>query len=162
MSKLKRLHEKYEEVKLWLSERDRKIEQLEDEKSKDQKTTAYLQEEIKKLSANVQVLQGRLIKYEGTPANRRGDTGESDDFAHYLDRERSDLPLGDYTDDELANAIFMNYDVFPSVEELLSGKAKMPIAYMTAGKERIRWLSRKLAEALAADLANSPKGTLEV
>lgn len=162
MSKLKRIHEKVEELKGWLRERDFKIERLEDDKAKDQKTIAYWQEEAKNLAANVQVLQGRLMKYEGTPANRRGDTGDIDHFAHYLDRERADLPLGDYTDDELANAIFIHYDIVPKVEDMLSGKAKMPIVYMTAGKERIRWLSRKLLEALALNKDSTPKVPAEV
>lgn len=62
------------------------------------------------------------------------------------------MTLGNYTDDELANAAFMNYDVLPPIEKIISGQAKMPIVYMTAVKERIRWLSRRLektAQALA-------------
>ncbi|KVP39766.1 hypothetical protein [Burkholderia ubonensis] len=50
-------------------------------------------------------------------------------------------------DDELANAAYLNYDTRPPVHELVAGTAFMPIVYMTAVKERIRWLSRKLAES---------------
>lgn len=162
MSKLKRIHEKLEELKNWLRERDRKIEQLEEEKAKDQKSITYWQGVATNHATTLQALQARLMKYEGTPANRRGDNGEIDHFAHYIDRERADLPLGDYTDDELANAIFIHYDMVPSVEDMLSGKAKMPIVYMTAGKERIRWLSRKLIEALGLNKDATPKVPAEV
>jgi oligoribonuclease NrnB/cAMP/cGMP phosphodiesterase (DHH superfamily) len=34
------------------------------------------------------------------------------------------------------------------MNDVISGKAKMPIVYLTATKERIRWLSRKLTAAL--------------
>ena len=98
----------------------------------------------------------------GTPANNRKETGEPDPFADYLGRKRSELPLGEYTDDQLANAIFMNYDVFPKVDDLLNGSAKMPIVYMTAGKERIRWLSRQVVAlqdklALLSTLSTAPQ-----
>lgn len=144
MSKLKRIHEKLEEMKGWLRERDRKIELYEADHTKDQKTIAYWQEKADKLSANVQTLQDRLIKFEGTPANRRGDTGEEDPFANYLDKERADLSMGNLTDDELANYVFMNGNVIPDINDVLAGKAHFPIAILTAAKERIRWLSRKL------------------
>lgn len=162
MSKLKRIHEKLEEMKGWLRERDHKIELYKADAMENQKTIAYWQEQANKLSANVQTLQEHLMKYEGTPANRRGDTGDEDPFIRYLDRERADLPLGKLTDDELANAIFMNYDVRPPIEDLLSGKGIMPIVYMTAGKERIRWLSRKLTEALGVNKATVSKDSSEI
>ncbi|QDH83529.1 hypothetical protein [Achromobacter phage Motura] len=78
-----------------------------------------------------------------TPARRDPD----DQFAHYVDLKRSELTLGDFTDDELANYAFMNYDRRPSIEDLLTGCGYPPIAIMTAVKERIRWLSRKLLQA---------------
>jgi hypothetical protein len=55
--------------------------------------------------------------------------------------------MGYLTDDELANAAFLHYDIFPPIQDVVNGTAHMPIAYMTAVKDRIRWLSRKLEEA---------------
>jgi hypothetical protein len=48
----------------------------------------------------------------------------------------------------MANAVFMNYDVRPNLQDIIDGKAHSPIAYVTAAKERIRWLSRALERAL--------------
>lgn len=72
---------------------------------------------------------------------------EPDPHGSYYDRERAQLALGDLTDDELANAVFMHGDSKPSIAEINDGKAKMPIVYLTAAKERIRWLSRKVEES---------------
>ncbi|KVP17112.1 hypothetical protein [Burkholderia ubonensis] len=82
-----------------------------------------------------------------TPGNRWAAAGQPDPHGDRYDRERAALTLGQLTDDELANAAYLNYDTRPSVHELVAGTAFMPIVYMTAVKERIRWLSRKLAEA---------------
>ncbi|WNL63657.1 hypothetical protein ST4_099 [Aeromonas phage ST4] len=82
-----------------------------------------------------------------TPAAHWREKGEPDPHGSYYDRERAELPLGNLTDDELANEVFMWGDHKPSVAEIVNGTAKMPIVYLTAGKERIRWLSRKLIEA---------------
>lgn len=84
---------------------------------------------------------------ERTPAAHWREKGEPDPHGSYYDRERAELPLGNMTDDELANAVFMYGDTKPSIAEIMDGTAKMPIVYLTAGKERIRWLSRKLIEA---------------
>lgn len=84
---------------------------------------------------------------EQTPAAHWREKGEPDPHGSYYDRERAELPLGNLTDDELANEVFMWGDHKPSVAEIVNGTAKMPIVYLTAGKERIRWLSRKLIEA---------------
>lgn len=75
---------------------------------------------------------------------------------HPNDRERAALPLGNLTDDELANAAFMNYDQVPPLMEVITGAAKMPIVYMTAVKERMRWLSRAL-QAAQDQLATLPE-----
>lgn len=74
--------------------------------------------------------------------------GEEDPHAGLLDVERAKLPMGDYTDDQLANAVFMYGNVEPTLDQLLSGTAKTPLVYLTAAKERIRWLSRQLDRAL--------------
>lgn len=85
-----------------------------------------------------------------TPSSHWAADREADPhFGHY-DKERAQLALGRLTDDELANAAFLHYDVRPPFQDVLDGKALMPIVYMTAVKERIRWLSRALDAALAA------------
>jgi len=152
MSKLKRLHDRVKELEAGRLAAAQKIEELEREKN-------YLGRKLDDFIAYGEALEARLIPYEGTPANRRVYTGEEDPFANYLDKERADLTLGHLTDDEIANAIFMNYNVFPPSEDLLSGKGTMPIVYMTGGKERIRWLSRqveKLRSELLANATNTP------
>lgn len=82
-----------------------------------------------------------------TPAATWRATGESDPHENRYDCERAALPLGKLTDDELANAVFMHYDARPPIQDILDGKAFSPIAYVTAAKERIRWLSRALVKA---------------
>ncbi len=73
--------------------------------------------------------------------------GEADPFSglyDHADRKAAKLTMPDLSDYELANAVFMHYDSIPTMEQMISGKAKMPIVYVTAAKERIRWLSRQL------------------
>jgi len=82
-----------------------------------------------------------------TPAAKWRENGESDPHGSTYDCERFTLSLGDMTDDELANAVFLHGGQQPCVEDLIAGKAKMPIVYLTAAKERIRWLSRALKDA---------------
>lgn len=86
---------------------------------------------------------------QGTPAANWRVNGEPDPHGSRFDGERSELALGDLTDDELANAVFLHGNVTPSIADVINKKAKMPIVYLTAAKERIRWLSRKV-EALEA------------
>jgi len=83
----------------------------------------------------------------GTPGLRWAADGQPDPHGAMYDCERAALTLGQLSDDELANEAFMNYDRRPPVERLIAGTAFMPIVYMTAVKERIRWLSRRLAAA---------------
>ena len=62
--------------------------------------------------------------------------------ANYGDRydvTRNDLPMGDVTDYALANNVYMYGNMKPTIEDMLNGH--MPIIYLTAAKERIRWLS---------------------
>lgn len=80
--------------------------------------------------------------------------GRNDPFAHYLDRSRDDLPMADWSDDELANYAFMHYNRSEQQEmdvllaQVHGTTEHVPkIAFMTAVKERIRWLSRQLAIA---------------
>jgi hypothetical protein len=85
----------------------------------------------------------------GTPAAQWRATGEPDPHAGRYDGERAALCMGDLTDDELANEAFLNYDERPSIGKLLDGTAHAPIAWMTAVRDRIRWLSRALERELA-------------
>lgn len=91
-------------------------------------------------------LMQRLMPVTGTPSHR----WTEDPHAGQYDGERADLTLGDFTDDELANAVFMHGNEMPDIGAVLAGKAKMPIVYLTAAKERIRWLSRRLDATLKA------------
>ncbi len=91
-----------------------------------------------------------------TPASGWSDRGEPDPHAGQYDCERHQLTMGRFTDDELANGAFLNYDVRPSIHDIIAGKVFSPIAWMTAVKDRIRWLSRRTLklEAENAELKN--------
>lgn len=96
-----------------------------------------------------------------TPAAEWRANGEPDPHGKHYDCERAALTLGNLTDDELANEAFLNYDTRLSLEDLLHPKPgrHMPIVWMTAVKERIRWLSRALDRALtSANQAAAFKG----
>jgi hypothetical protein len=92
---------------------------------------------------------------EGTPGLRWLADGEPDPHGTLYERERAALTLGQLSDDELANEAFLNYDRRPPVDKLMAGTAFMPIVYMTAVKDRIRWLSRALARATQAAAATN-------
>lgn len=83
----------------------------------------------------------------GTPASRWSANGELDPHAGHYDGPRESLPMGNLTDDDLANGAFMNFDVRPPLQAIIDGKAFSPIGWMTAVKDRIRWLSRRLISA---------------
>ena len=100
-----------------------------------------------------------------TPAAEWRVKGEVDPHGTRYDGERAQLALGMLTDDDLANGIFMNYDHEPSIEDTLNRKEGVyrRIVWMTAGKERIRWLSRALVKAqeeAAALRQTMERGTL--
>lgn len=82
-----------------------------------------------------------------TPAATWRVEGEADPHGSTYDCERAALCMGKLTDDELANGAYMNYDVRPPLQDIIAGTASSPIAWMTAVKDRIRWLSRKLVAA---------------
>jgi hypothetical protein len=86
-----------------------------------------------------------------TPAAKWREAGQPDPHPDLVGRERARLPMGNLTDDELASAVFIYGDSRPSMADVIAGKAKMPISYLTAGKERIRWLSRQLEAALVSN-----------
>jgi hypothetical protein len=84
-----------------------------------------------------------------TPSARWRKEGKEDPHVAQYDCVRATLVLGDLTDDELANAVYLYADTPPSMSDVISGKAIMPIVYLTAAKDRIRWLSRQNEYLLA-------------
>lgn len=85
-----------------------------------------------------------------TPSSQWSADGESDPHEKRYDCERAALCMGNLTDDELANGAFMNYDAPLDLHGIMAGRVHSPIAWMTAVKDRIRWLSRALERTLAA------------
>jgi hypothetical protein len=75
-------------------------------------------------------------KLGGTPAAEWREKGEKDPFGDRFNGDRSKLCYGHLTDDQMANAVYLN----PG------------IANLTGAKDRIRWLSRMLVEANAINL----------
>ena len=72
--------------------------------------------------------------------------GQPDPHGRRYDCERAALTLGNLTDDELANAVFLHGNEQPTMADLAAGKALAGIVYLTAAKDRIRWLSRALVD----------------
>lgn len=87
---------------------------------------------------------------DNTPSSRWKQEGRKDDFAELLNQERGSLCLGNHTDDELAAELFIYGGQTPEERSrsMIQGKPSS-IAYLMAGKERIRWLSRHLDASLA-------------
>ena len=105
--------------------------------------TNWMNLSLEQVEAISQILQGVR---PSTPASRWRQEGEEDPHAGRYDCERAELPMGDLSDDELANGAFLNYDAPLNPEGILAGTHSSPIVWMTAVKDRIRWLSRKLEE----------------
>lgn len=81
-----------------------------------------------------------------TPAAAWRESGEPDPHGTNYDCDRHQLSMGNLTDDELANGAFLNYDRPLNVAGILAGTHASPIMWMTAVKDRIRWLSRRLCK----------------
>lgn len=78
-----------------------------------------------------------------TPSAVWFETGEEDPHGkRFTDAERSTLALGNLTDDQLANAVFVHNHRELNLSAVMAGEPSS-IALLTAAKERIRWLSRK-------------------
>lgn len=86
-----------------------------------------------------------IITSTTTPGSFNKMLGVDDPFAEYTGMERAKLTMGKLSDDQLANGAFMNYDVRPPISDIISGRSFSPIVWMTAVKERIRWLSRRVS-----------------
>lgn len=76
--------------------------------------------------------------------------GQEDPFKGYSTRPRSELPLADYTDDQLANLVYMVGDISAEqdaqrmIEAHRKGERYISrIMALTSARERIRWLSRQ-------------------
>lgn len=89
------------------------------------------------------------VKAPATPAAKWRAEGQPDPHGERYDCERAELTLGNLTDDELANEVFMRGNVELTVAQMLAGELG-PVAYLTAAKDRIRWLSRALEAAIDA------------
>lgn len=73
--------------------------------------------------------------------------GLADPHGTRYDCDRAALTMGNLTDDELANGVFLHGDGTHGrapIQEVIAGRAFWPIAWLTAAKDRIRWLSRAL------------------
>lgn len=92
-----------------------------------------------------------------TPAASWRVNGEPDPHGTQYDCKRAELTLGKLTDDELANGVFMNADQPMDIARMLARDPAYhpPIVWLTAAKERIRWLSRALLAASTRD--NAPR-----
>jgi len=102
-----------------------------------------------------QILESKkLDSVSGTPSSRWSENGEGDPHGDTYNCERAELAMGDLSDDEMANAVFLYGDKQLSVAELMSG-VKPPILYLMAAKDRIRWLSRQLNQTTVKDLSNN-------
>lgn len=90
-----------------------------------------------------------LMGPPGTPSALWRNAGEADPHGDRYNCERAALALGHLSDDELANGAFMNYDGVLDIARIMAKDPDYhsPIAWMTAVKDRIRWLSRQLEEA---------------
>lgn len=101
------------------------------------------------LEDELRAYEALKLAHTGTPSSLWAANGEPDPHCKQYECERSKLILGKLTDDAIANGVFMNYDAPLDLAGILNGTAHSPIAWVTAAKDRIRWLSRSLDKALA-------------
>jgi hypothetical protein len=87
-----------------------------------------------------------MTQHIKTPRSKWEFKGEKDPHGNQYQCERGDLVLGELTDDEMANAVFLHGDNALPIASRFSGEIKAPIVYLTAAKDRIRWLSRQNAK----------------
>jgi hypothetical protein len=89
------------------------------------------------------------VSQTSTPAAKWLAEGQPDPHAGQYDCDRVSLALGHLTDDELANAVFLGGNEPLNIERVLARDPDYfpAIGLLTAGKDRIRWLSRKLTAA---------------
>ncbi len=99
-----------------------------------------------------------MTAHASTPGPKWPANGEPDPHCHYSDPERHTPALGTLTDDEIATGVFLNGDSKLDINRVVAKDPDYhaPIVWLTAAKERIRWLSRALAKATAAPAPASP------
>ena len=90
-----------------------------------------------------------------TPAAKWRQEGQADPHGDHYSCQRAALTLGEYTDDELANGVLLHGNEPLNINALLR---KTPgyhsaIVWLTAAKDRVRWLSRSLEESSAREQA---------
>lgn len=90
----------------------------------------------------------RAYLANGTPAAEWREKGEPDPHGNSYEGERASLTLGHLTDDQLANGVFMHGNEATNLVRLMSRDPTYftSIVWLTAAKDRIRWLSRALSK----------------
>ena len=96
-----------------------------------------------------------MSETQKTPAAKWRQEGQADPHGDHYNCQRAALTLGELTDDELANGVFLHGNEPLNINALLR---KTPgyhsaVVWLTAGKDRIRWLSRALEESKAREHA---------
>lgn len=98
---------------------------------------------------NVREIPAKTPKPKPQPSWR--DLGMSDPHNEHYDhtKKREDLAMGHLSDDMIAYGAFMYYNAPLDVERIIARDPNYfsPIGWMTAAKERLRWLSRRLWDA---------------
>lgn len=90
------------------------------------------------------VLQANGVREDFTPPAKWLVLGKDDPHGSlYSSSMRSRIAMGDWTDDMIGNALYLMGDSLNEPERSLS-RAISGIGVLTAGKERIRWLSRRV------------------
>jgi bacterioferritin-associated ferredoxin len=96
-----------------------------------------------------------MSEAQKTPAAKWRQEGEVDPHGDHYSCQRAALTLGEYTDDELANGVFLHGNEPLNINAVVR---KTPgyhpaVIWLTAGKDRIRWLSRALEESKSREQA---------
>ena len=96
-----------------------------------------------------------MSEAQKTPAAKWRQEGQADPHGDRYNCQRAALTLGEYTDDELANGVFLHGNEPLNINALIR---KTPgyhssIAWLTAAQDRIRWLSRTVEESAAREQA---------
>lgn len=110
--------------------------------------TVFTEEQVQRRIQQALIDQ-KLINQVKESKDKSTPSRHKDNFPHYINKERADLTLGNLTDDQLAVEVYMYGNPYDHERTLRLMNGDTPsIAYMTAAKERIRWLSRHLDAAL--------------
>ncbi|MGO2711558.1 hypothetical protein [Pseudomonas helleri] len=96
-----------------------------------------------------------MTEAQKTPAAKWRQEGQADPHGNHYNCQRAALPLGELTDDELANGVFLHGNEPLNINALLRKTPGYHSAavWLNAGKDRIRWLSRALEESAAREQA---------